>query len=153
VKRTTATLAATLLVALAALGLFAAGASATFEATLAPRQASARAAGPTFVVETGGGRRTRIRNLSIETGACGSLFAPLLDSTRVKPGFVNGNGTAVFGRTAKDLHLQLELRVKPRGEGLVGSGVFKATVGTCHERVPLDLVSTNIRGGGRHGQG
>jgi hypothetical protein len=153
VKRTKATLATLALVALGSLGLFAASASATFEATLATRQTSTRATGPTFIVETGGGRRTRIRNLSVETGACGSIFAPLLDSTRVKPGFVNGNGTAIFGRTSQHLHIQLELRVKPRGEGLVANGLLKATLGTCHERVPLDLVSTTIRGGGRHRQG
>jgi hypothetical protein len=150
VNRTKATLAALALVALGSLGLFAASASATFEATMAPRRPSARAAGPTFVVEAGGGRRTRIRNLSIETGACGSIFAPLLDSTRVKGGFTNGNGVAIFGRTSQHLHLRLELKVKPRGEGLRGTGLLKATIGTCHERVPLDLVSTSIRGGGRH---
>jgi hypothetical protein len=150
VRRTKATFAALALLALGSLGLFAASASATFEATMATRQTSARAAGPTFVVEAGGGRRTRIRDLSVEAGACGSIFAPLLDSTGVKPGFVNGNGSATFGRSAQDLHLRLELRVKPRGEGLVGTGLLKATIGTCHERVPLDLVSTTIRGGGRH---
>jgi hypothetical protein len=152
VSRTRSLLAA-IAVALLALGAFAASAAATFEATMAPRQTSARAAGPTFVVEAGGGRRTRIRNLSIETGACGSIFAPLLDSTRVKGGFTDGNGTAIFGRTAQHLHLQLELRVKPRGEGLRGTGLLKATIGSCHERVPLDLVSTSIRGGGRHTPG
>lgn len=114
---------------------------------MAARPASARVAGPTFTVEAGGGRRTRIRNLSIEAGACGSIFAPLLDSTRVKPGFANGNGMAVFGRTARQLHLRLELRVRPRGEGLVGSGVLKARIGSCHERVPFDLVPINIEVG------
>jgi hypothetical protein len=150
VRRTKATLAAVTVIALASLGLFSASASATFEATMAPRQASARAAGPTFIVETGGGRRTRIQDLSIGTGACGSIFVPLLNSTRVKSGFTNGNGSAVFGLSAQHLHLRLELKVSPRGEGLHGTGVLKATVGTCHERVALDLVSTTIRGGGRH---
>jgi hypothetical protein len=137
----------------ASLALFAATASATFEATMAPRQANARTAGPTFIVETGGGRRTRIRELSIETGACGSIYAPLLNSTRVKPGFTNGNGSATFGLSAQHLHLRLQLKVGPRGEGLRGTGLLKATVGTCHERVPLDLVTTAIRGGGRHTHG
>jgi hypothetical protein len=141
-------------VALAAsLILFAASASATFEATMAPRQASARTAGPTFIVETGGGRRTRIRELSIEAGACGSIYAPLLNSTRVKPGFKDGNGSATFGLSAQHLHLKLELKVSPRGEGLRATGRLQATVGTCHERVPLDLVSTAVRGGGRHTRG
>jgi hypothetical protein len=153
VRRTKPTLAALALVVLGALGLFAASASATFEATLAPRQAGAREAGPTFVLEAGGGRRTRIRNFTLGTGACGSLFAPLLNITKASAGFANGNGAAVFGNTAQDLHLRLELRLKPRGEGLRGTGVFKATVGTCHERVPLDLVTTTIRGGGRHRSG
>ena len=152
VRRTRSLLAACA-VALLALAAFAASAAATFEATLAPREASAREAGPTFTVETGGGRRTRIRNLSVETGACGSLFAPLLNSTKTSAGFANGNGAATFGNTAQDLHLKLELRVKPRGEGLRATGLLKATIGTCHERVPLDLVSTSIRGGGRHASG
>jgi hypothetical protein len=150
VSRTRSALAAIAVVALASLGLFAASASATFEATMATRQASARAAGPTFIVETGGGRRTRIRNLSLGAGACGSIYAPLLNSTRVKPGFSDGNGAAVFGLAAQHLHLLLELKVSPRGEDLRGTGLLKATVGTCHERVALDLVSTSIRGGGRH---
>jgi hypothetical protein len=148
-RRTRATLAACVL-ALAALGLCAASASATYEATMAPRQASARADGPNFIIEAGGGRRTRIRNFSLETGACGSIFAPLLNITKASAGFANGNGAATFGDAAQDLHLQLELRVKPNGEDLHATGVFKATVGSCHERVPLDLVSTAIRGGGRH---
>lgn len=149
-RRIASTLTALAVTVAASLGLFAAGASATFEATLATRQASARAAGPTFVVEAGGGRRTRIRDLSLEAGACGSIYAPLLNSTRVKPGFADGNGAATFGLGAQHLHLRLELRVSPRGEGLRGTGILKATVGTCHERVALDLVSTSIRGGGRH---
>ncbi|HVV91318.1 MAG TPA: hypothetical protein VHB53_12555 [Solirubrobacterales bacterium] len=120
---------------------------------MATRQASTRATGPTFVVEAGGGRRTRIRNLSLETGACGSIYAPLLNSTRVKPGFAAGKGAAVFGLTAQHLHLRVELKLSPRGEGLRATGVLKATVGTCHERVSLDLVSTGIRGGGRHRHG
>jgi hypothetical protein len=152
VKRTKATLA-TLALLLVALGIFAASASATFEATMGPRQSSAREAGPTFVLEAGGGRRTRIRNFSLEAGSCGSIFAPLLNITKASRGFAAGNGAAIFGNSAQDLHLQLQLRLKPRGEGLRGSGVFKATVGDCSERVPVDLVSTSIRGGGRHRQG
>jgi hypothetical protein len=151
--RTRSTLAALALAAFASLALFAATASATFEATMAPRQASAREAGPTFVLEAGGGRRTRIRALSIEAGACGSIYAPLLNITKASRGFSNGNGAAVFGNSAQDLHLRLELRLKPRGEGLRGTGVFTATIGDCHERVPLDLLSTAIRGGGRHASG
>lgn len=149
----TSSLLAAIVVALLALGLFAASAFATFEATMAPRQASARAAGPTFVIEAGGGRRTRIRDFSVEAGSCGSIFAPLLNITKASAGFANGNGSATFGNSAQDLHVQLELRVKPRGEGLRATGVLKATIGTCHERVPLDLVSTSIRGGGRHRSG
>lgn len=152
-RRTAATFAALAIATTAALGLFAASASATFEATMATRQASARAAGPTFTVEAGGGRRTRILDLSLEAGACGSIYAPLLDASRVKPGFANGNGSATFGLTAQHLHLRLELKVGRRGEGLRGTGVLEATIGTCHERVPLDLVSTSIRGGGRHRHG
>lgn len=151
--RRTSSLLAACAVALLALAAFAASASATYEATMAPRQANAREAGPTFVLEAGGGRRTRIRNFSLEAGSCGSLFAPLLNITRASAGFANGNGKATFGNSAQDLHLKLELRVKPRGEGLRGTGVFKATIGSCHERVSLDLVSTSIRGGGRHRQG
>jgi hypothetical protein len=105
------------------------------------------------VLEAGGGRRTRIRELSIEAGACGSIYAPLLNITKASKGFANGNGVATFGNAAQDLHIGLELRLKPRGEGLRGTGVLKATVGSCKERVPLDLVSTSIRGGGRHAQG
>jgi hypothetical protein len=152
VTRLRSTLTALALVT-AALAIFAASASATFEATMGPRQASARTAGPTFVLEAGGGRRTRIRELSIESGACGSIYAPLLNITKASGGFADGNGSATFGNAAQDLHISLELRLKPRGEGLRGTGVFTATVGSCHERVPLDLVSTSIRGGGRHSQG
>lgn len=148
--RRTRTLLAACAVALLALPALAASASATFEATMAPRRANAREAGPTFVLEAGGGRRTRIRNLSLEADACGSIYAPLLNITKASAGFANGNGAATFGNSAQDLHIQLELRVKPRGEGLRGSGLLKATIGDCHERVPLDLVSTSIRGGGRH---
>jgi hypothetical protein len=148
-NRTRATLAACTLVALA-LGLFAAGASATYEATMAPRQANAREAGPTFTIEAGGGRRTRIRGFSLEAGACGSIYAPLLNVTKATSGFANGNGAATFGNAAQGLHLQLELRVKPNGEDIHATGTFKATVGSCHERVKLDLVSISIRGGGRH---
>jgi hypothetical protein len=151
VNRTGATLAAVAIIILASLGLFAASASATFEATMVPRQASARNTGPSFIVEAGGGRRTRIRNLEIEAGACGSLFVPLIDATRAKPGFAAGRGTATFALTGRNLQVQLELLVKPHGEALTGSGLFKATIGACHERVPLDLVSATIRGGGRKG--
>ncbi len=151
--RRTRTLLATCAVALLALSGFAANASATYEATMAPRQANARAAGPTFVLEAGGGRRTRIRNFALEAGSCGSLFAPLLNITKATRGFAGGNGKATFGNSARELHLRLELRVKPRGKGLRASGVLKATIGSCHERVPLDLISTTIRGGGRHAQG
>lgn len=146
------TILAACAVALLALAAVASSASATFEATLAPRQANAREAGPTFVLEAGGGRRTRIRNFSLEAGSCGSIFAPLLNVTKASRGFANGNGKATFGNAAQDLHYRLELRVKPRGEGLRATGTFKATVGSCQERVPVDLVSTSIRGGGRHRQ-
>ncbi len=141
-----------LMAGLASLGLFAASASATFEATMGPRQASARTAGPTFVLEAGGGRRTRIRDFTLEAGSCGSIFSPLLNISKASAGFAAGNGKAVFGNSAQDLRIQLELRVEPRGEGLRGTGVLTATIGSCHERVPLDLVSTSIRGGGRHAQ-
>jgi hypothetical protein len=152
VVRRTRTLLAAYVVALLALAAFAASASATYEATMAPRQASARAAGPTFVLEAGGGRRTRIRDFTLEAGSCGSLFAPLLNITKASAGFANGNGAATFGNSAQNLHIQLELRLKPRGEGLRGTGLLTATIGACHERVPLGLVSTSIRGGGRHAQ-
>jgi hypothetical protein len=150
VRRVKATFVALAVVVSASLALFAASASATFEATMATRQASARAAGPTFIVEAGGGRRTRIRDLSLEAGACGSIYAPLLDAGHAKPGFADGNGAAVFALAGQHLSLRLELKISPRGEGLSGRGLLKATVGTCHERVALDLVSTSIRGGGRH---
>ncbi len=152
-NRTRATFAAVAVLALASLGLFAASASATFEATMVPRKGSERKAGPSFIVEAGGGRRTRIRNLQIEGGACGSIFLPLIDATRAKAGFAAGRGAATFGLSDQHLHVQLELRVKPHGEGLTGSGVFKATIGECHERLPLDLVTATIRGGGRHAKG
>ncbi len=149
-RRITSAVLAIALAAAASLTLFAAGAMATFEATLAPRRVDARAAGPTFVLEAGGGRRTRIRDFSLATGSCGSVFAPLLNATEASRGFVNGSGSAVFGNSAQDLHLRLELRLKPHGEDLRARGVFKATIGSCHERVAVDLVSTAIRGGGRH---
>ncbi|MGH2941052.1 MAG: hypothetical protein ACRDPE_23375 [Solirubrobacterales bacterium] len=151
--RRTRTLLAACAVALFALAALATSAAATYEATMGPRQASAREAGPTFVIEAGGGRRTRVRDFSLEAGSCGSIFAPLLNITKASAGFANGNGKAAFGNSAQDLHLSLELRVKPRGEGLRATGLLKATLGTCHERVPLDLISTSIRGGGRHRQG
>jgi hypothetical protein len=152
-RRIGTTVAALAALCLASAALFAASASATYEATMAPRQANARAAGPTFVIEAGGGRRTRIRDFSLEAGACGSIFAPLLNITKASAGFAAGNGKATFGNSAQDLHYVLELRVKPRGEGLRATGTFKATIGSCSERVPLDLLSTSIRGGGRHRQG
>jgi hypothetical protein len=136
--------------ALAALSVFASTASATFEATMAPRKGSERATGPNFVVEAGGGRRTRILDFNYEGGKCGSIYAPLLDAGNVKGGFVNGNGSAVFLLAGTHLNLRLELKVSPRGENLNGRGVLKATVGSCHEKVPLELVSSEIRGGGRH---
>jgi hypothetical protein len=117
---------------------------------MVPRQASARETGPTFIVEAGGGRRTRIRNLDYEAGACGSIYAPLINAGREKGGFANGNGSAVFSLNAQDLNLRFELKVSPHGEGLTGHGLLKATVGSCHERVAIDLVSATIRGGGRH---
>jgi hypothetical protein len=141
---------ALIVVVLAAL---ASSAAATFEATLVPRKGSERAGGPNFIVEAGGGRRTRILDFSLEGGKCGSIYAPLLDAGSVKGGFVNGNGAAVFSLKATDLHLRLELRVKPHGEDLTASGVLAATVGSCHEKVPLDLITSKIRGGGRHTSG
>jgi hypothetical protein len=150
VRRTKATLAGATIAALASLALFAASASATFEATMVARKGSERSTGPTFVVEAGGGRRTRILDFNYEGGRCGSIYAPLLDAGRVKGGFVNGNGAAVFSLTATHINLRLELKVSPRGEGLTGRGLLKATVGTCHERAAVDLVSSEIRGGGRH---
>jgi hypothetical protein len=139
-------------VALALSALFAASAAATFEATMAPRKASERRDGLSFVVEAGGGRSTRIRNLQVEGGRCGSIFAALIEAGRTTSGFAGGHGAAVFATSAPGLKVRLELRVAPRGEGLAGSGVFTASSGTCKERLPLDLVSTAIRGGGRHRQ-
>jgi hypothetical protein len=143
----------TIALALSALALFAASASATFEATMVPRTGSGPAAGPEFTLEAGGGRRTRILDFSYEGGRCGSVFAPLLDAGRVKGGFANGNGSAVFSLAGQQLNLRVELKVSPRGEGLTGSGILKATVGSCHERVAMSLVSAKIRGGGRHASG
>ncbi|HEY0280479.1 MAG TPA: hypothetical protein VGC32_19600 [Solirubrobacterales bacterium] len=140
-------------IALATLGVFVSSAAATFEATMVPRQGSERSTGPTFVVEAGGGRRTRILDFSFEGGKCGSIYAPLLDAGKVKGGFVNGNGSAVFTRNATHLRLRFELKVSPRGEKLSGHGLLRATVGSCHEKVPTDLVSAEIRGGGRHASG
>jgi len=139
-----------MIAALASLTLFVASASATFEATMVPRKGSERSTGPNFVVEAGGGRRTRILDFNYEGGKCGSIYAPLLDAGNVKGGFVNGNGSAVFLLAGTHLNLRLELKVSPRGEGLTGHGLLKATVGTCHEKVPMDFVSSEIRGGGRH---
>jgi hypothetical protein len=142
-----------MIAALASLTLFVASASATFEATMAPRKGSERSIGPTFVVEAGGGRRTRILDFNYEGGKCGSIYAPLLDAGIVKGGFVNGNGSAVFSLAGTQLNLRLELKVSPHGEGLTGRGVLKATVGSCHEKVAMELVSSEIRGGGRHVSG
>jgi hypothetical protein len=139
-----------MIAALASLTFFVASAEATFEATMVPRKGSERAAGPTFLVEAGGGRRTRILDFNYEGGKCGSIYAPLLDAGNVKGGFVNGNGSAVFSLAGTQLNLRLELKVSPRGEGLTGRGLLKATVGSCHEKVPMELVSSEIRGGGRH---
>jgi len=144
------TRAAILAALLTAFGLFAATASATFEATMALRKASARAAGPTFVVEAGGGRRTRILDFKVEGGRCGSIYAPLIDAGKTSSGFAGGKGKATFTLDANHVSLRVDLRLKPRGEGLRADGLFEATVGTCHERMPLDMVSTAIRGGGRH---
>jgi hypothetical protein len=136
-----------------ALAVFASTASATFEATMVPRKGSERKVGPTFLVEAGGGRRTRILDFSLEAGSCGSIYAPLLDAGSVKGGFDNGNGAAVFSLNAQHLDLRLELKVSPRGENLDGRGVLTAAIGSCHEKVPLELVSEKIRGGGRHPSG
>ena len=138
------------LAVVASLALFVASAAATFEATMVPRKGSERATGPSFVVEAGGGRRTRILDFSFEGGKCGSIYAPLLDAGNVKGGFVNGNGSAVFSLAGAHLNLRLELKVSPRGENLNGRGLLKATVGSCHEKVAMELVSSEIRGGGRH---
>jgi hypothetical protein len=142
-----------MIAALASLTLFVATASATFEATMAPRKGSERSTGPTFVLEAGGGRRTRILDFNYEGGKCGSIYAPLLDAGNVKGGFVNGNGSAVFSLAGTQLNLRFELKVSPRGENLNGRGLLKATVGSCHEKVPMELVSSEIRGGGRHVSG
>jgi hypothetical protein len=150
VRRTKAALAGATIAALASLTLFVTSAAATFEATMVPRKGSERATGPNFVVEAGGGRRTRILDFNYEGGSCGSIYAPLLDAGNIKGGFTNGNGAAVFSLNAKQLHLRLELKVSPHGEDLTGRGLLRATVGTCHEKVPMDLVSSAIRGGGRH---
>ncbi len=149
-RRTKAALAGAIIAVLGSLTLFVASAAATFEATMVPRKGSERSAGPTFVVEAGGGRRTRILDFSYEGGKCGSIYAPLLDAGKVKGGFVNGNGSAVFSLQATHLNLRLELKVSPRGENLNGRGVLNATIGTCHEKAPMELVSSTIRGGGRH---
>jgi hypothetical protein len=142
-----------MIAALASLTLFVASASATYEATMVPRKGSERSTGPTFVVEAGGGRRTRILDFNYEGGKCGSIYAPLLDAGNVKGGFVNGNGAAVFSLAGTQLNLRLELKVSPRGEGLTGRGLLKAIVGSCHEKVATELVSSEIRGGGRHASG
>jgi hypothetical protein len=142
-----------MIAALASMTLFVASAAATFEATMAPRKGSERSTGPTFVLEAGGGRRTRILDFNYEGGKCGSIYAPLLDAGNVKGGFVNGNGSAVFSLAGTHLNLRLELKVSPRGENLNGRGLLKATVGSCHEKVPMELVSSEIRGGGRHVSG
>jgi hypothetical protein len=151
VSRTRTTIAAVALVALAS-AILAASAAATFEATLSPRQASKRADGPTFVVEAGGGRPTRVHDLTVEGGRCGSIYAALMEAGKVSRGFANGRGAAVFTTGSKELKLRLELRLRPRGESLTASGLFTATSGSCRERIPLDLVATKIRGGGRHRQ-
>jgi hypothetical protein len=150
VRRRNTTLAAATAALLVALALFAASASATFEATLALRTPSARKAGPIFTVEAGGRRRTRILDFSIESGRCGSIYAPLIDAGQTTGGFAAGKGAATFTLVASHLRLRVELRLRPRGEGLRGEGLLEATIGTCHERIPLDLVSTEVRGGGRH---
>jgi hypothetical protein len=150
VRRTRAALLGATIAALASLALFVATASATYEATLVPRKGSERASGPNFVVEAGGGRRTRILDFSFEGGRCGSIYAPLLDAGEVKGGFVDGDGAATFSLKATKLQVRVELRVKPRGEELTATGLLTATVGGCHEKVPMDLVTAKIRGGGRH---
>jgi len=142
-----------MIAALASLTLFVASAAATYEATMVPRKGSERSTGPTFLVEAGGGRRTRILDFNYEGGKCGSIYAPLLDAGKVKGGFVNGNGAAVFSLAGTHLNLRLELKVSPRGEGLTGRGLLKATVRSCHEKVAMDLVTSEIRGGGRYTSG
>jgi hypothetical protein len=153
VRRIKATLAGATIALLASLALFVAPAAATFEATMVPRKGNERATGPSFVVEAGGGRRTRILDFSYEGGRCGSIYAPLLDAGKVKGGFADGNGAAVFSLAGTHLTLRLELKVSPRGQDLMARGVLNATVGTCHEKAPMDLVSAQIRGGGRHVSG
>jgi hypothetical protein len=148
VRRTQATLASLLVTLVGSLALFTSTAAATFEATLAP-QGTSRADGPTFIVEAGGGRRTRIRDFEFGAGKCGSIFAPLIDAGRKTAGFADGKGLGIFSLNSQDLHLRFELRVSPRGEGLRGHGLLQATIGSCHERVAMSLVSTTIRGGGR----
>ncbi|HVV90246.1 MAG TPA: hypothetical protein VHB53_07115 [Solirubrobacterales bacterium] len=152
-RRTKAVFLGAALALLASPAFFAAVASATYEATLVPRKGGERSAGPTFVVEAGGGRRTRILDLSFAGGRCGSIYAPLLDAGKVKGGFANGNGAAVFSLKATKLQLRVELRVRPHGEDLTARGLLQATVDSCHEKVPLDLVTAKIRGGGRHAGG
>src|ERR1700760_4669355 len=129
-RRRNTTLAAATAALLVALALFAASASATFEATMALRTPSARKAGPTFTVEAGGGRRTRILDFSIESGRCGSIYVPLIDAGQASPGLAAGKGAATFSLTASHLNLRVELRLRPRGDGLRADGVFEATVGT-----------------------
>jgi hypothetical protein len=143
-------LAAVAVAILLSLAVFAASASATFEATMALRKQSARATGPAFVVEAGGGRRTRILDFKVEAGKCGSIYAPLIDAGKTSPGFAVGKGSATFNLAANGVKLRVDLRLRPRGEGLRADGLFEATIGDCHERIPLDMVSTAIRGGGRH---
>src|ERR1700760_2337124 len=123
-----ATLAVVVAAILTALALFAAPASATFEATMALRKPSARAAGPSFVVEAGGGRRTRILDLKLETGRCGSIYAPPIAAGKPRPAFAGGNGEAPFSLAASHLKLRVDLRLKPRGEGLRADGLLEATV-------------------------
>src|SRR6201994_4689192 len=95
-RRRNTTLAAATAALLVALALFAASASATFEATMALRTPSARKAGPTFTVEAGGGRRTRILDFSIESGRCGSIYVPLIDASRTTGGLPGGQGPSTL---------------------------------------------------------
>jgi hypothetical protein len=150
VRRIKAALAGATIALLASLALFVAPAAATFEATMVPRKGSERSTGPGFVVEAGGGRRTRILDFDYEGGKCGSIYAPLLNAGKTNGGFADGNGAAVFSLNGTHLSLRLELKVSPRGQDLSARGVLNATVGTCHEKVPMDLVSSAVRGGGRH---
>ena len=114
-RRRNTTLAAATAALLVALALFAASASATFEATLALRTPSARKAGPIFTVEAGGGRRTRILDFSIESGRCGSIYAPLIDAGQTTGGFAAGKGAATFtlGHGASR-HIVVRLLAKTR---------------------------------------